>query len=300
MKNKILYHLSAVFSILCIVLFSGCAGNPGNGQTNHTNQSTTTIIQQTIIKVSQNTSLGDILTDGKGMTLYVFKNDEPDKSNCYDQCATIWHPIISKGEVSAPGDVSTYLGTTTRIDGSIQVTYKGMPLYQYSPDQKPGDIKGEGINGVWFAAGITNMTATTLATATTQQPTTQIATTTTNAGTVTTVPASMNSVVEISGLAFNPSVIRIGKGGMVTWKNLDAVSHTITSDSGGELSSDSLTRGSTYSHTFNNPGVYAYHCSFIPGMKGTVIVGDVQASLTTTTIQKATTTTIQVIQPYTY
>ncbi len=45
------------------------------------------------------------------------------------------------------------LGTTTRKDGSIQVTYNSMPLYYFSKDEAPGDTNGEGVANVWYALG---------------------------------------------------------------------------------------------------------------------------------------------------
>jgi len=54
----------------------------------------------------------------------------------------------------AQGDAQqSLLGTTTRSDGSTQVTYKGRPIYFYAPDQSPGETKGQGINsfgGLWY------------------------------------------------------------------------------------------------------------------------------------------------------
>jgi hypothetical protein len=37
-----------------------------------------------------------------------------------------------------------------RSDGSSQVTYGGWPLYYYSGDAAPGDVNGQGVNGVWY------------------------------------------------------------------------------------------------------------------------------------------------------
>jgi plastocyanin len=78
--------------------------------------------------------------------------------------------------------------------------------------------------------------------------------------------------VEISGFAFNPSTVTAPKGATVIWTNKDSAPHTIVSDTGSEISSESLSTGNTYAHTFNTPGTYAYHCSIHPSMKGTVIV----------------------------
>ena len=51
-------------------------------------------------------------------------------------------------------NVSTLLGTIKRADGSLQVTYKGHPLYRYIKDKDDGDTYGEGIKSfgaAWYA-----------------------------------------------------------------------------------------------------------------------------------------------------
>lgn len=81
-----------------------------------------------------------------------------------------------------------------------------------------------------------------------------------------------NTPVQISSFTFSPNSITISAGTSVTWTNMDSASHTITSDSGSELASQTLSNGQSYSHTFNAPGTYTYHCSIHTMMKGTIIV----------------------------
>ena len=78
--------------------------------------------------------------------------------------------------------------------------------------------------------------------------------------------------VEISGFAFNPSTLTIPKGTSIIWTNKDSAKHTIVSDTGNEINSDSISQGETYVHTFSSPGTYSYHCGIHPSMKGKVIV----------------------------
>ena len=91
-----------------------------------------------------------ILTDATGMTLYMFTKDEPSLSNCYDQCAVNWPPLMTDGVLTGPDAAVGGLGTTTRQDGGLQVTYNGMPLYYWINDHKPGDTTGQNVGGVWF------------------------------------------------------------------------------------------------------------------------------------------------------
>lgn len=105
------------------------------------------------VAVAQNPTLGAILTDSSGRTLYVFKNDAPGTSNCNGNCATTWPPLAAPSTTLTSGPGATgALAAITRGDGNRQVTYKGAPLYRYSNDSAPGDTKGQGIGGVWSAA----------------------------------------------------------------------------------------------------------------------------------------------------
>ncbi len=95
------------------------------------------------------TELGEILVDPHGFTLYIFTDDTNGDSTCYDVCADLWPPVSGETSVSTGLD-STIFGTTTRTDGSEQLTVNGMPLYLYIPDANPGDTTGQDFGGVWF------------------------------------------------------------------------------------------------------------------------------------------------------
>lgn len=96
--------------------------------------------------------LGDIVTDGDGVVLYVFDDDEDGTSTCAGDCAANWPPV--PGDVTAGDGIDeALLGTTEREDGSTQVTYDGSPLYYYAGDQEPGDTNGQGVGDVWWVVG---------------------------------------------------------------------------------------------------------------------------------------------------
>ncbi|WP_051469339.1 hypothetical protein [Chelativorans sp. J32] len=97
---------------------------------------------------SAETSKGRVLTDAKGMTLYTFDKDTSGVTNCYDDCAVKWPPLIAASGAKAGGDFSL----VKRKDGSEQWAYKGMPLYLWQNDKKPGDTTGDGVGGVWHIA----------------------------------------------------------------------------------------------------------------------------------------------------
>jgi polyisoprenoid-binding protein YceI len=86
------------------------------------------------------------------MTLYLFTNDESGVSNCYEQCAENWPPLLlEEGQALTGGaGVVGELGTTERTDGASQITYDDQPLYYWVKDTEPGDTTGHEVNGVWF------------------------------------------------------------------------------------------------------------------------------------------------------
>ena len=91
-----------------------------------------------------------VLTNAKGLTVYTFAADSPGKSNCYGDCASYWPPVT--GSPSHAADVPGTLGTTTRTDGTKQVTWNGHPLYTYVGDSGPGQAHGNNLNlngGLW-------------------------------------------------------------------------------------------------------------------------------------------------------
>ncbi len=49
----------------------------------------------------------------------------------------------------------------TRAQLTVQVTYKGMPLYSFAEDTQPGDAKGQGIKdvGTWSAVTVSSQSA---------------------------------------------------------------------------------------------------------------------------------------------
>lgn len=95
------------------------------------------------------TSLGTILVDPSGMTMYVFTLDTEGESVCYDSCAILWPPV--PGNVSiGPGLDPSMFGVTIRTDGTTQLTVGGQPLYLWASDNAPGDVTGQNVDGVWF------------------------------------------------------------------------------------------------------------------------------------------------------
>jgi predicted lipoprotein with Yx(FWY)xxD motif len=101
------------------------------------------------------TSLGTILIDSHGRTLYLFKADSGTQSACSGACGTAWPPLLATGNpTGAAGLTASKIGTITRSDGNRQVTYNGHPLYLFVKDTKPGQTNGQGVTAfgaAWFA-----------------------------------------------------------------------------------------------------------------------------------------------------
>jgi len=124
---------------------AACGGNSGYGSDGSTpppSSGTPTI------KVSS-TSLGSVLTDASGRTLYLFTHDSGGSSACDGGCLSVWPPLTGTPTAGSGAD-SSLLGTITRSDGSTQATYAGHPLYYYSGDSGAGDINGQEIQDSWY------------------------------------------------------------------------------------------------------------------------------------------------------
>ena len=108
----------------------------------------------TVVSTAQ-TSLGRILVNSRGHTLYLFSRDRNGKSACSGQCATFWPPLIASGKPRVAGGAkASLIGTIKRADGRRQVTYNHHPLYSFVKDTKKGQTHGEGLSAFgahWYA-----------------------------------------------------------------------------------------------------------------------------------------------------
>ena len=105
------------------------------------------------VETSNSATLGTFLANGTGYTLYTYASDSPNSgtSSCYGGCASVWPPFYASTLVLSQGLNASSFGTITRSDGSRQTTYKGLPLYLYAGDSKPGQTNGQGVGGFTVA-----------------------------------------------------------------------------------------------------------------------------------------------------
>ena len=143
MKSRLLFAGAMVAS----VLVAGCGSSSPSTSASPSPAAAT-------IAVATNSKLGQILVDGKGITVYLFVKDTGPSSTCYTSCAQVWPPVLTSGPPQAgTGAAASLLGTTTRTDGKVEVTYAGHPLYYFVSDKQPGDATGQGVDnfgGLWW------------------------------------------------------------------------------------------------------------------------------------------------------
>ena len=93
-----------------------------------------------------------VLVDSQGLTLYHLTGEHAGKFICTSSaCLAAWHPLTVSSVSKPSGSVSS-LGVVKRSNGTMQVTYKGEPLYTFAHDSAPGQATGEGLKdvGTWF------------------------------------------------------------------------------------------------------------------------------------------------------
>jgi predicted lipoprotein with Yx(FWY)xxD motif len=107
-----------------------------------------------VVKTASVSSLGaSVLVDAQGLTLYHLSGEQNGKWICTSAaCVKVWHPLAAPAGGSLSGSIGS-LVSVKRPGGAMQVTFKGLPLYTFVGDTKPGEAKGQGIKdvGVWTA-----------------------------------------------------------------------------------------------------------------------------------------------------
>ena len=125
------------------------ATTPANTTANTATADTTAAAGATL-QLADST-LGTIVVDSNGNTLYVYGNDTPNTSTCSAGCLGTWPALVSDGPATVGEGLGLEdVGTATAADGSTQVTFYGHPLYSFAGDAAPGDVNGQGIGGVWY------------------------------------------------------------------------------------------------------------------------------------------------------
>jgi predicted lipoprotein with Yx(FWY)xxD motif len=129
------------------------------GMTGKSKSGSSGMMSSTASLMKVKTSIGPVLANSKGYTLYWYAKDTRMTSACTGGCATAWPPVIGKPSAAMGVRLTGKLGTITRAGGMAQATYKGHPLYLYAGDTAPGQVKGNGLGGVWHVLHVSAISA---------------------------------------------------------------------------------------------------------------------------------------------
>lgn len=148
MRNR-LWMVSGLAAVA--VLAAACGGSSGSAGSSSSSapSSASNAGSQSVVLKTAKTSLGLVLTDAKGFTLYWYAPDSSTMSNCTGSCASTWPPVMGLPQAAPGVSLMGKFGTINRSDGTTQATYGGHPLYRYALDSKPGMTSGNGVGGVW-------------------------------------------------------------------------------------------------------------------------------------------------------
>lgn len=138
-------HRSFFGIAVTLTLFAtGCAATTDDSTSSSADELTAVPCRVEVVA----SSVGVIYADVARLSLYTFDNDTTSASTCYDACATRWPAVVVGSSYGIPAP----FGVSVRKDGTKQLTVDGHPLYRFFQDAAPGDVKGEGIGGVWHLA----------------------------------------------------------------------------------------------------------------------------------------------------
>ncbi|MCL1869012.1 MAG: hypothetical protein FWF90_01190 [Promicromonosporaceae bacterium] len=152
----------ALAAAALLTALAGCAmgsnaASPGGGGTTSgsspsASASSTPGASSGAVLTTSTSSLGKIVVDGKGMTVYYYSPDKPGsgKSTCTGGCAALWPAVETTSTTPKVQGVTGTVGTITGVDGKLQVTIDKRPIYTYANDSKPGDVNGQGFGGIWW------------------------------------------------------------------------------------------------------------------------------------------------------
>ncbi|MEN8584418.1 hypothetical protein B1A87_020190 [Arthrobacter sp. KBS0703] len=158
-------QLSVGLAVLALAAsLTACGGGSGTSPTTaapatttaspatSASESATSSDSATVDLKTASSSAGNIVVDGKGMSVYYFTKDVKDsgKSNCTGDCLVKWPPVITTNDTPKVEGVTGKVGTITTADGKKQVTVDGMPVYLWQKDKAPGDVTGQGVGNVWY------------------------------------------------------------------------------------------------------------------------------------------------------
>lgn len=161
MRHSLKLSLPALAASLLLAACGSSSSSPTTKPAASTQAATqTSSSSSSAVVKTASSSLGTILVDSQGMTLYHLSGEVNGKFICTSTaCLGVWHPLTAPSSGTPSGEVGS-LGTVKRPEGTVQVTYKGMPLYTFAQDEQPGETNGQGIKDVGTWSVITTSSST--------------------------------------------------------------------------------------------------------------------------------------------
>jgi predicted lipoprotein with Yx(FWY)xxD motif len=142
--------------LLALALLAGCGSSASKPSGTSTATGSSSAGGAATVKTASS-GVGTILVDGTGKTIYLFQKDTGPRSTCSGACLQQWPAVTTHGKPQAgSGATASMLGTSTRGDGTVQVTYAGHPLYFFASDSAAGDMNGQGVDAFgakWYVLG---------------------------------------------------------------------------------------------------------------------------------------------------
>jgi predicted lipoprotein with Yx(FWY)xxD motif len=150
MKTSTIVWLVVAVIVIAGLVYWFTVQSPSMMQSSQSGTTTTQTASTTpgaigVVNLGSNAQFGKFLVATNGMTLYTFNGDKPGVSNCTGQCLAAWPPYtVTAGADLSAANITGTIGTITRPDGTLQVTYNDLPLYFFVQDKAPGDVTGNG------------------------------------------------------------------------------------------------------------------------------------------------------------
>lgn len=146
----------SLMAVATSLVLAGCSsGNKGeeSGQATSPGPVTSMVAPEgPAALTTASSNLGDIIVNANGMTVYMFDHDAQGSgaSSCTGDCLAEWPPVTTDSDVPPVVGVTGLVGTIPGPNGSKQITVNGWPIYLFAEDGVPGDLKGQGDDGVWW------------------------------------------------------------------------------------------------------------------------------------------------------
>jgi predicted lipoprotein with Yx(FWY)xxD motif len=147
-----------------VLLLTACGGSSSSSSTGSGSGSTPSTTAQAageptssslgiqpgdVVLIVQKSALGYVLAEANGQVVYTYGKDTKGSApTCTGSCATAWPPVTGKPLTSGANNLSGTLGTVSDANGAKQVTYNGLPLYEFK-GAKPLSTAGNGVGGEW-------------------------------------------------------------------------------------------------------------------------------------------------------